>query len=146
MKVNAPKMVKYVISLLLAAALLYFAFRGQDWSMSNPGWVMTSYLVPNNPGKYQKKETKTEPEKDPKDVYSTMVHVDPYQATVKPAKTGDFVNVRWAPSKSAAVMTLLYGGTEVMVLCEGEGWNQVQDTNTGYVGFVDASFLVKTAE
>ena len=31
MKVNAPKMVKYVISLLLAAALLYFAFRGQDW-------------------------------------------------------------------------------------------------------------------
>lgn len=117
-----------------------------DWSMSNPGWVMTSYLVPNNPGKYQKKETKTEPEKDVKDVYSTMVHVDPYQATVKPAKAGDFVNVRWAPSKSAAVMTLLYGGTEVMVLCEGEGWNQVQDTNTGYVGFVDASFLVKTAE
>lgn len=118
-----------------------------DWSMSNPGWVMTSYLVPNNPGKYKKQEsTAKTSKKETKDIYSTMVHVDPYQATVKPSKSGDFVNVRWAPSKSAAVMTLLYGGTEVTVLCEGEGWNQVQDMNTGYVGFVDASFLVKAED
>lgn len=120
-----------------------------DWSMSNPGWVMTSYLVKDKPGKYQKKTVKEDPktaEKSVTDIYSTMIHVDPYEATVKPAKTGDFVNVRWAPSKSAAVMTLLYGGSEVTVLCEGEGWNQVQDINTGYVGFVDASFLVRIDE
>lgn len=31
MKANASKIIKYVLSLLLAAALLYFAFRGLDW-------------------------------------------------------------------------------------------------------------------
>lgn len=31
MKANASKIVKYILSLVLAAALLYFAFRGLDW-------------------------------------------------------------------------------------------------------------------
>lgn len=31
MKANASKIIKYVLSLLLAAALLYFAFRGLEW-------------------------------------------------------------------------------------------------------------------
>ena len=61
--------------------------------------------------------------------------------TVKPSTPGGFVNLRWGPSKSVAVMTKLYADAQVTVIAKDNTWAQVYDPATGYVGFMKLSFL-----
>lgn len=125
--------------------ILYYSANGK-WacielaSGSDPGWVMTSYLVYYNPGKYVKKQTS---EKTSDDLYSSfkMTDDEAYTVVAKPSKRGGFVSLRWAPSKSAPVMKKLFADAELTVLAEGKNWLQVQEESTGYVGFVDAKLV-----
>ena len=55
---------------------------------------------------------------------------------VIPSTPGNFVNLRWAPSKSAPVMTRYYEGQELYVLAENRYWCQVYDEATGNCGFM----------
>lgn len=107
---------------------------------SNPAWVVSSYLVPTNPGKYTKSET-AEPTSDDTFASFRLLNEDAYTAAAKPSKTGGFVSLRWAPSKSAPVIKNLFADEELMVLAKGNNWLQVQELSTGYVGFVDAKLV-----
>ena len=73
--------------------------------------------------------------------YSAFALVDPYVAFVQPAVPGGFVNLRWAPSRDAAVQVRMSEGGEVHVFALGAGWAQVMDQESGYIGFVQAQFL-----
>ena len=56
--------------------------------------------------------------------------------TVKPSKSGGYVNMRWAPSMSMPVITRYYDGAELYVLAENRTWCQVYDEETGVCGFM----------
>ena len=51
--------------------------------------------------------------------------------------------MRWAPSKKATLIHAYSSGEKLMVLAELKDWCQVQDPDTGWVGFVRSDFLQK---
>ena len=73
--------------------------------------------------------------------FKKFKHTEPTIMTVKPSTPGGFVNLRWGPSKSVAVMTKLYADAQVTVIAKDNTWAQVYDPATGYVGFMMLSFL-----
>ena len=73
--------------------------------------------------------------------YSGFQQVEPDVAYVKSAEAGGFVNLRWAPSRDAAVQHRMNDGDEVIVYARGDGWTQIMDSDSGFVGFVPSEFL-----
>lgn len=64
-----------------------------------------------------------------------------YDATVVPSTPTTYVNLRWAPSKSAPVRAQYWAGSSLQVLSEGNGWSEVFDPLTNTHGFMMTSFL-----
>ena len=108
---------------------------------SDIGYVMRRFLVKDYPGAYVPPKNPTTNTNASGDVYSAMRYVDSYSATVKNSRSGAVVKLRWAPSKSAAVMTTMYPGDTVTVLAVSKDWYQVQDQETGMVGFLNTAFI-----
>lgn len=73
--------------------------------------------------------------------YANFKQVASYSAVVRPATTGGFVNLRWAPSKTAPVMTKLHDGDTLTVIAQNGTWAQVMDVNNGQVGYIMRRFL-----
>lgn len=111
-------------------------------SGSDPAYVMRRFLSANYPGPYVPKKP-TEPTKPSvsSDVYASFRFVDDHEATVMNSRSGAVAKLRWAPAKSAAVMGVLHAGDTVNVLAIGKDWYQVQDPETGMVGFLNAAFV-----
>ena len=114
-------------------------------------YASTKYLVDYNPGKYTPKKDdpqKDDPKKDdPTGKYtvsfSTFKHVTPYLAMVNTGSTTGRVYLRWAPGTAYAFENVCYHGTEITVIAEGDGWYQVIENKTGYVGFMSSRYIVK---
>ena len=51
--------------------------------------------------------------------------------------------MRWAPVKSAPLIESYCNGTPLLVIAELKTWKQVEDPETGAVGFIRQDFLVK---
>lgn len=119
--------------------------KDMQWAWCNIGngteaYIMTRYLVRQNPGKYKP----TDPEKGTgKDAdYSSFKYLDePYTATVKPATPSGSISLRWAPSKNVKTIEKYYQGAELTVIAVGKDWCQVRDEETGYTGFMMSKFL-----
>ena len=105
---------------------------------SNPYYCQRRFLVSNNPGKYtpSKEETTTVVNE-----YANFVHVNAFEATVTTGRAGGFANLRWAPSKTAALMEKIYPGATVKVIATNGEWYQVIDETNDYVGFLYKTFL-----
>ncbi len=69
--------------------------------------------------------------------------VDPFTVTVRPARASGWVNLRWAPSKSTEVMATYKQNEKLLVIQETNNWYQVEDQDTGNVGFISKQFVVK---
>ena len=112
---------------------------------SETGWIRTRYLSDKEP----EEAAETAAEQDEESLldldYSSFVLADPYYTHVQAGYTGGFVNLRWAPSKVAAVQHRINDGGEIVVLAEGDEWDQVMDDETGYVGFLQKQFVVPQA-
>ena len=76
-------------------------------------------------------------------LWKTLKVVAPYRIMVRPTRASGWVNLRFGPSKSTGVMATLKANDELNVIAELKGWYQVQDPNTGYVGYVSSSYVVK---
>lgn len=121
-----------------------------DWSMSNPGWVSTNFLVYSDPGPYQKK--KEDP--DPVDVTSTLDSVvakikyleEPYDAVIKTSRPTNFVHLRWYPDTNARYIDKYLCDTEILVLAESAKWAQIQIVEDGYIGFILKANVEKLAD
>ena len=68
--------------------------------------------------------------------------VEPYTITLKPARVTGWVNVYWAPSKQAPVMSNFPAKTQLTVLKETPNWLQVENAETGDVGYISKTFAV----
>ena len=69
--------------------------------------------------------------------------VDPFTVTVRPSRASGWVNMRWAPSKSAELMATYKQNEKLLVIKETNNWYQVEDQDTGNVGFISKQFVVK---
>ncbi len=64
-----------------------------------------------------------------------------YSALVRPSSPGGIVNMRWAPSKEAAIMTEYHQNYQLEVIAMNNEWAQVRDPETGIVGFMVRSLM-----
>jgi len=69
--------------------------------------------------------------------------VTPFAVTVRPSRASGFVNMRWAPSKSAEVLATYKQNEQLLVIRELNNWYQVEDQETGSVGFISKQFVVQ---
>ena len=69
--------------------------------------------------------------------------VEPFAVSVRPSRASGWVNLRWAPSKSAEVMATYKANDKLLVIKEMDNWYQVEDQDTGDVGFISKQFTVK---
>lgn len=69
--------------------------------------------------------------------------VEAYTVYTRPTRVSGWVNLRWAPSKSAEVITTYKNNMALLVIAELKNWYQVEDPETGNVGFMDKAFLTR---
>ena len=81
-------------------------------------------------------EVSTDPFEEITGEFMQAKAVDPYQIIVRPTRVTGWVNMNWAPSKSAPVMANYPAKTEMTVLKETPHWLQVEYMPTGDVGFI----------
>ena len=67
----------------------------------------------------------------------------PYTVVARPARASGWVNLRWAPTTEANRIATCKQGKELTVLAELKNWYQVQDPETGMIGFISRQYVTK---
>ena len=136
------------------------AFTDDNWAMiiyryNMPGvgvgdyacYVSRRFLVKNKPAPRTNPSTTSAPStttsawSEITAEFNSSRPVTPYVITVRPTRVSGWVNLRWAPSKSAPLMATYPANYQLTVLQESKNWYQVTDTVTGAVGFVNKAFV-----
>ena len=128
----------------------------QGESYDGDAYVMSEFLVPYKPEPYQGKSSGSSKGSSSSSqqtgasnsslnaIFAKAKFVDPYTVTVRPTRASGQVNVRWAPSKSSQLLRAFPSGTQLTVITEfGTDWFQVEDPDTGIVGFLNKAYIVK---
>lgn len=103
------------------------------------GYVFNRYLSSSKPAAVSTTTSTTETTGSTS--YADFKQVASYSVVVRPATTGGFVNLRWAPSKTAPVMDKLHDGDKLTVIAQNGTWAQVMNMSNGEVGFIMRRFL-----
>ena len=111
-------------------------------------YVSTRFLTKSKPAaRTATKTTTTAAAVDPlaeiNAEFRSAVTVEPYMVTVRPTRTSGWVNMRWAPTKSAELIATYRANAQLLVLKETTNWLQVEDQDTGDVGFINKAFIAK---
>ena len=75
--------------------------------------------------------------------FRSAKRVDPFTITVRPSRASGWVNMRWAPSKEAEIMATYKANEKLLVIQETDNWYQVEDQDTGDVGFISKQFVIR---
>ena len=75
--------------------------------------------------------------------FRSAKRVEPFSVTVRPSRASGWVNLRWAPSKSAEIMATYKQNDKLLVIRELANWYQVEDQDTGDVGFISKQFVAQ---
>ena len=75
--------------------------------------------------------------------FTTAKKVSPYTVTARPSRASGWVNMRWAPSTEAERIATCPQGKELTVLVEMKNWYQVQDPQTGMIGFISNKYVTR---
>ena len=75
--------------------------------------------------------------------FTTAKKVSPYTVTARPSRASGWVNLRWAPSTEAERIATCPQGKELTVLVEMKNWYQVQDPQTGMIGFISNKYVTR---
>ena len=75
--------------------------------------------------------------------FKSAKKVTPFIVTVRPTRASGWVNLRWAPSKSAELMATYKQNEKLLVIKETNNWYQVEDQDTGDVGFISKQFVAQ---
>ena len=122
-------------------------YLGNGWAEivfgSKVGYVSTRYLSSTKPAPKGGGSTPSSKTTDSATILSNMNaefksarKVSGYTVYVNPARVTSWINLRWAPSTSARVITTYKAGDTFLVISELNHWLQVQDPSTGYVGYI----------
>ena len=113
-----------------------------DWT----AYVNWRYLIDIAPEELtalmeREKETYTgDPMTDINAEFATAEAVKPYRITARPARVTSWVNMRWIPSETGMVIARYTTTEELVVLKETAHYLQVQDPDTGDVGYIHKRF------
>ena len=66
-----------------------------------------------------------------------------FVVSVRPARASGWVNMRWAPSKDAEVLSTYRSGSLLTVIAETDSWYQVMDQNTQVTGFMMKTYTTR---
>lgn len=105
------------------------------------GYVFNRYLTSKKPTAISTTSSTNESTSTSSTSYSGFKQVASYSVVVRPATAGGFVNLRWAPSKTAPVMNKLHDGDKLTVIAQNGTWAQVMNVNNGEVGYIMRRFL-----
>ena len=75
--------------------------------------------------------------------FATAKKVEPYKVIVRPTRASGWVNLRWAPSVNAELLATYGANSQLLVIAETDNWLQVEDQDTGSVGFIKKEFVAK---
>ena len=137
---------------------------GVDWSYAgNDGWtrviwgsygdayVMSRYLVSEKPAPYKPSgggsgsKPSSTAESTTVDQMNTLVvgarSVTPYEITVRPTRASGWIYVRWFPSRRSKEVATYGRGSKLMVIAELKDWFQVEDPESGKIGFLYKSYV-----
>jgi len=118
--------------------------------LSNGGgmWVMTKYLVSSPPAPYDPSKGGGKGGSSSGDAQSAIYAefkaakwVVPYDVVTTHKRASGVINMRYAPSKNAPLVESFKPGEPLTVICELKTWIEVQDPETGKVGFIRQDFL-----
>ena len=73
--------------------------------------------------------------------FASAKQVTPYKVVVRPTRASGWVNMRWAPSQSSELMATYRANDTLLVIKELNNWLQVEDQDTGDVGFINKAFV-----
>ena len=92
----------------------------------------------------QEKEAYTgDPMQDIADEFSHAVKVESYRVSMRPARVTSWVNMRWIPCETGAIIARYKATEELVVLKELLHYLQVQDPDTGDVGYIHKKFAAR---
>ena len=75
--------------------------------------------------------------------FTTAKKVSPYTVVARPSRASGWVNLRWAPTTEAERIATCKQGKELTVLVELKNWYQVQDPDTGMIGFISNQYVTR---
>ena len=126
------------------------SFINDEWAMityrDEPGYVSTRFLIKVDPEELKKviEEEQSEITGDPMtDIdaeFASAVDVDDYKITARPARVTSLVYMRWIPSETGRIITGYKATEQLIVLKELDHYLQVQDPDTGDVGYIHKKF------
>jgi len=64
-----------------------------------------------------------------------------YVVEARPVRASGWVNLRWAPSQETEIIANYKNGDQLNVICELKNWLQVEDPETGVVGFIMQDYV-----
>ena len=119
--------------------------------LSNGGgmWVLTRFLVssppaPYVPGKDGRKGSSSSGGSAQSAIYSEFKAarwVTPYNVFTYHNRSSGVINMRYAPAKNSPLVESYKPGETLVVICELKDWIEVQDPETGKVGYIRHDFL-----
>ena len=130
---------------------------GNGWSAiswdGNVYYVQTRFLVYEKPGKKPTPQPTSKPGKvgdssttvaELNTIFKTYKPVaTPFSITVRPTRASGWVNLRFVPSKESELMGTFKDGEQLLVIAELKDWYQVENPDTGAVGYISTKFVVK---
>ena len=113
------------------------------WESTGTAYVMSRFLINTKPpahtsGGSDDKQTDKEKIVDALngEFYSAKQVETPYTVLARPERASGWVNLRWAPSTSNNRICTCEADKELTVLAVTKNWYQVQDPETGIVGYI----------
>ena len=146
----------------LIYALMYYRDTGSGWALidytfNHPTYGYGTYACYVSNRYLQKSKPAAKPDSsssssststadtlaDVNKEFKTAKDVEPFYVTVRPSRASGWVNLRWAPSLSAEIMATYKQNDKLLVIKELKNWYQVEDQNTGNVGFISKTYVTK---
>ena len=131
-------------------ALITFHYEHPENGMGDwDAFVNRRYLIDITPEELeqaiqQEKDTFTgDPMTDIDMEFAAAEYVEPYRITARPARVTGWVNMRWIPSETGRIIAQYKETEALMVLKELAHYLQVQDPDTGDVGYIHKKFAAR---
>ncbi len=140
----------------------YYRDGGNGWALidfyyNKPGYgyntyaafISSRYLRKSKPpakpssGTSAASAASVDPEAEINAEFRSAKKVTPFTVTIRPSRASGWVNMRWAPSKNAEIMATYKQNDKLLVIKELTNWYQVEDQDTGDVGFISKQFVVQ---
>ena len=134
-----------------AWALITFRYELPGYGVGNyAAYINRRFLTRKKPVKDEDGQNAKAAEEAPADPleainkeFKESKKVSPYRVTVRPARVSGWVNMHWAPSNDSELLATYKANDTLLVIRELPNWLQVEDQDTGDVGFINRQFVAE---